>query len=174
MQLIPERQQEAVADQQAQPPEDGQPQADVVEVVVAAGQQIPGLQLLGGEPLGHLVVHDALHSAPREIEDVGHLELRGRVQVSVAAAPPDLLDLLLQRGGLLGNDSWGSQERQGVRDSSPPQTNKRGKNRVTAARLTIGVGFVQVVILLFRSSLYPECGPLQKTQQRYSCYFIKH
>lgn len=105
-QLIPERQQEAIADQQAQPPEDSQPQADVVEVVVAARQQIPGLQLLSREPLGHLVIHDALHSSPSKIEDVGHLKLRGCVQVSVAAAPPDLLDLLLQGGGLLGNDSW--------------------------------------------------------------------
>lgn len=33
---IPERQQEAVADDHAQPPQDGQPQADVMEVVVAA------------------------------------------------------------------------------------------------------------------------------------------
>lgn len=115
--LIPERQQEAVADQQAQPPEDGQPQADVVEVVVAAGQQIPGLQLLSREPLGHLVVHDARHSSPSEIEDVRHLKLGGRVQISVAAAPPDLFDLLLQGGGLLGNDGWNSSERKEVRNT---------------------------------------------------------
>lgn len=93
--LVPEREQDPVADQHAQPPQDGQPQADVLEVVVAAGQQVPRLQLLGTEPLGHLVVHDALHSAPGEVEDVGHLELGGGVQVSVAAAPADLLDLLL-------------------------------------------------------------------------------
>lgn len=113
--LIPERQQEAVADQQAQPPQDGQPQADVLEVVIAAGQQIPGLQLLSSEPLGHLIVHDACHSSASKIEDVRHLKLRGRVQVSVTAAPSDLLDLLLQRGGLLGNDSWSSPEKQDVR-----------------------------------------------------------
>lgn len=85
-----------------------------MEVVVAAGQQIPGLQLFRREPLGHFIVHDALHSSPSKIEDVRHLELGGRVQVSVAAAPPDLLDLLLQGGGLLGNDSWNSPERKDV------------------------------------------------------------
>ena len=42
VQQIPERQQKAVADQDAQPPKDSQSQADVVEVVVAARQQIPG------------------------------------------------------------------------------------------------------------------------------------
>lgn len=92
--VVPERKQDAVADQHAQPPQDSQPQADVLEVVVAAGQQVPWLQLLGTEPLGHLIVHDALHSAPGKVEDVRHLELGGRVQVSVAATPADFLDLL--------------------------------------------------------------------------------
>ena len=100
----PERQQEAVADEQAQAPQHREPQADVVEVVVAAGQQVPGLQLLGAEALGHLVVHDALHAAARKVEDVRHLELRGRVEVPVGAAAADLLDLLLQGGGLPGDD----------------------------------------------------------------------
>lgn len=34
--LVPEGQQEAITDEHAQPPQDSQPQADVVEVVVAA------------------------------------------------------------------------------------------------------------------------------------------
>lgn len=77
VQQIPERQQKAVPDQDAQPPKDSQSQAYVVEVVVAARQQIPGFQLLCCEPLGHLIVHDALHSSPSEIEDVRHLKFRG-------------------------------------------------------------------------------------------------
>lgn len=67
---LPERQQEAIADQHTQPPQDSQPEADVVEVVVAAGQEVPRLQLLGTEPLGHLIVHNALHSPPGKVEDV--------------------------------------------------------------------------------------------------------
>lgn len=113
MQLIPERQQEAITDDHAQPPQDRQPQADVLEVVVAAGQQVPGLQLLCCETLGHLVVHDALHSSPSKIEDVGHLKLRGRGQVFVAPALPDLLDLLLQGGVFLGNDGCSRQSEGG-------------------------------------------------------------
>lgn len=108
--FVPERKQDTVADQYAQPPQDCQPQADVLEVVVAAGQQVPRLQLLGAEPLGHLIVHDALHSAAGKVEDVGHLELGGGVQVSVAAAPSDFLDLLFQRGVLFGNDGCSSPE----------------------------------------------------------------
>lgn len=68
--LIPERQQETIADQQAQPPQDSQPQADIVEVVVAAGQQIPGLQFLSGKPFGHFIIHDAFHSSSSKIENV--------------------------------------------------------------------------------------------------------
>lgn len=75
--VIPEWQQESVADQEAQPPQDSQPQADVVKVVVAAGQQVPRLQLFGTEPLGHLIIHDALHSSTSKIKDVGHLKLCG-------------------------------------------------------------------------------------------------
>lgn len=74
---LPERQQEAVADHQAQPPQHGEPQADVVEVVVAASQQVPGLQLLSREPLRHLIVHDARHPSPGKVENVRHLKLRG-------------------------------------------------------------------------------------------------
>lgn len=103
---VPEWQQEAVADQHPQPPQDGEPQADVLEVVVAAGQQVPGLQLFGREAFGHLIVHDALHPTPAEIEDVGHLELRGGPQVPVTATAPDLFDLLLQGGGLLGDEGF--------------------------------------------------------------------
>lgn len=93
--VVPERKQDAVADQHAHPPQDSQPQADVLEVVVAAGQQVPWLQLLGTEALGHLIVHDALHSPAGKVEDVRHLKLSGGVQVSVAATPSDFLDLLL-------------------------------------------------------------------------------
>lgn len=115
--LVPERQQDTIADQEAQPPEDSQPQADIVKVVVAASQQIPGLQLFSRKPLGHLVVHDALHPSPGEVEYVGHLKLRGRVQVFVAAAPPDLLDLLLQGGGLPSDYSWNGTGTPGVNTS---------------------------------------------------------
>lgn len=104
--MVPERQQEPIADQEAQPPQDSQPQADILKVVVAACQQIPRLQLLSSEPFGHLIIHDALHSSPSKIKDIWHLKLRGRVQVFVAATPSDLLDLLLQGGGLLGDDSY--------------------------------------------------------------------
>lgn len=39
--VLPERQKEAVADHHPQPPQDSQPQTDVLEVVVATGQQVP-------------------------------------------------------------------------------------------------------------------------------------
>lgn len=91
----PERQQEAVADEHAQAPQHGEPQADVMEVVVGPAQQVPGLQLLCREPLGHLVVHDRLHSFPAEVENVRKLKLRGIVQRLTAPAPADFFDLFL-------------------------------------------------------------------------------
>lgn len=47
----------------------------MTEVVVASSQQVPALQFLGREALRHLVVQDALHACPAEVEDVGQLEL---------------------------------------------------------------------------------------------------
>lgn len=72
---VPEWQQEAVADDDAEAPQHAEPQADVPEVVVAAREQVPALQLLGRETLRHLVVYDALHAAAAKVEDVGHFKL---------------------------------------------------------------------------------------------------
>ena len=91
----PERQQEAVADEYAQAPQHGEPQADVLEVIIGPAQQVPGLQLLCREPLGHLVVHDGLHSFPAKIENVRELKLGSVVQGLTAPAPADFFDLLL-------------------------------------------------------------------------------
>lgn len=64
-----------MADEDPQSPQDGQPgTANVAEAAPASGQKVPALQLLRGEALGHLVIHDALHAAAAEVEDIGHLE----------------------------------------------------------------------------------------------------
>lgn len=55
---VPERREDAVSHKDAEAVHQRQLQADVVEVVVGARQQVPGHQLLRGEPLGHLSKRD--------------------------------------------------------------------------------------------------------------------
>lgn len=64
----PEREKDTVTYDHAQAPDDGEAQADVVKVVVGAGQEVPGDQLLRGEALSHLVIHDALQALSVEVE----------------------------------------------------------------------------------------------------------
>lgn len=136
-----------------------------MEVVVAAGQQIPGLQFLSWEPLCHLIIHDALYSSTSKIEDVRHLKLRGWVQVSVATTPPDLLYLLLQGGGLLSNDSL-SKPQTACQQISPLMNMHTFRWTKQTGHLTIWVRFVQGVILFFCSPLYPKCGPLERKNKK--------
>lgn len=102
--LSPEWQQKPIADEHSHPPERREPGADVVEVVVASGQQVPGLQLLRREALGHFIIDNALHTSPAEIEDVRHVKLR------LCTASPHFLDLLFKGHWLFSNDPWGKKK----------------------------------------------------------------
>ncbi len=99
--LSPEWQQKPISDEHSHPPERCEPGADVVEDVVASGQQVPGLQLLRCEALGHLVIDDALHTSPAEIEDVRHVKLR------LCTTTSHFLDLLFEGHWFFSNNPWG-------------------------------------------------------------------
>lgn len=96
--LSPEWQEKPITDEHSHSPERCEPGADVVEVVVASGQQVPGLHLLCGEALGHLVIDNALHTSPAEIEDVRHVKLRLRTTT------PHFLDLLFEGHWFFSNN----------------------------------------------------------------------
>ena len=70
----PEGEEKAVAHKDAHAPDHGETEADVAEVLVGAREQVPGGQLLGGEALCDLVVHEALHALLVEL----HLRKRER------------------------------------------------------------------------------------------------
>ncbi len=106
--LSPERQQKPISDEHSHPPERCEPGADVVEDVVASGQQVPGLQLLRREALGHLVIDDALHTSPAEIEDVRHVKLR------LCTTTSHFLDLLFEGHWFFSNNPWGGKKKAGL------------------------------------------------------------
>lgn len=64
-----------------------------MEVLVGAGQEVPGGQLLRGEALGHLVVHDALQALLAEIQGV----TQSKLTAFQRPRTPQLLHLLLHR-----------------------------------------------------------------------------
>lgn len=96
----PEGEQDAVSHEHAHAPENGEAQADVAEVLIGPGEEVPRGQLLGGEALRHLVVHDALQALLVEVEGIAQDELPLRL------GAPQLPHFLLHRASLTFNDPW--------------------------------------------------------------------
>ena len=98
----PEREEDAVTDEDPEAPDDGEAEADVAEVLVGSGEEVPGGQLLGGKALRHLVVHDALQTLLAEVEGVTQSKLP-------AGQGPRALQwphLFLHRAPRSLNDPW--------------------------------------------------------------------
>lgn len=112
---IPEREKDTVAHHDSHSPQDGEPQADVLKVVVGARQQVPGGQLLRREPLSDLILHDGLDALPAEVEDVA----KGEVAPLLGPWPTvsELPDLLLH-GTVIPLDDYC--KRGGVEWTTPP------------------------------------------------------
>lgn len=88
-QVIPERQQDAIAGEKSQPPQECKSHIYVMEVVVAPSQQIPALKFLGWKSLGHFIIHYALHAPSAKVEDISHIKLM--IWAQTAGRTPDLL-----------------------------------------------------------------------------------
>lgn len=80
----PQREEDAVSHQDAHHPDDGEAEADVAEILVGSGEEVPRGQLLGGEALRHLVVHDALQALLAEVEGVAQRKLPRRQRLGAA------------------------------------------------------------------------------------------
>ena len=80
------RKEDAVAEDEAEQPEDGHAHAHVLVLLVGAREQIPHGELLGGEALGHVVVDDGLEAAMHKLDDVAEFERLLRLVVVVVAA----------------------------------------------------------------------------------------
>lgn len=98
----PEGEEDAVSHEHAHAPENGEAEADVAEVLIGPGQEVPGGQLLRGEALRHLVVHDALQALLVEVEGVA----QGELPVRLGLRAPPLPHFLLHRASLALNDPW--------------------------------------------------------------------
>lgn len=98
----PEGEEHTVAHEHAHAPEDGEAEADVAEVLIGSGQEVPRGQLLGGEALRHLVVHDALQALLVEVEGVAQRELPLRLGLRA----PQLAHFLLHGASLTLDDPW--------------------------------------------------------------------
>lgn len=96
----PEGEEDAVSHEHPHTPENGEAQADVAEVLVGPGEEVPRGELLGGEALRHLVVHDALQALLVEVEGVAQGEL------PLGLGAPQLPHFLLHRASLTFDDPW--------------------------------------------------------------------
>lgn len=80
----PQREEDAVSHKDADHPGDGEAEADVAEILVGSGEQVPRGQFLWGEALRHLVVHDALQALLAEVEGVTQRKLPRRQRLGTA------------------------------------------------------------------------------------------
>lgn len=98
----PQWEQDAISHKDADHPDDGEAEADVAEILVGSGEEVPRGQFLWGEALRHLVVHDALQALLAEVEGVTQCKLPRRQRLGTA----QLLHFLLHRSTGALDDAW--------------------------------------------------------------------
>lgn len=98
----PQREKDAISHKDADHPDDGEAEADVAEILVGSGEEVPRGQFLWGEALRHLVVRDALQALLAEVEGVTQRKLPRRQRLG----PAQLLHFLLHWSAGTLDDAW--------------------------------------------------------------------
>lgn len=102
----PQREKDAISHEDADHPDDGEAKADVAEILVGSGEEVPRGQFLWGKALRHLVVHDALQALLAKVEGVTQRKLPCRQRLGIT----QLLHFLLHWPTGALDDAWCGQQ----------------------------------------------------------------